>query len=108
MTHVLIATPTTGGVVKAQFAATLAEVVKAVKDAGWEATFVTVDSCYVSTARNYFANMLLNEAKFTHLAMIDSAMFFAGHVVCRLIRSGKPVVAAAYPARQMKEEHPGQ
>jgi hypothetical protein len=101
MTHVLIATPTTGGVVKSRFATTLVEVFQAVKDAGWDATFVTVDGCYVSMARNYFANTLLNQAQFTHLAMIDSDMFFDGHVVCRLIRSGKPVVAAAYPARQM-------
>jgi hypothetical protein len=101
MTHVLIATPTTGGVVKAQFAATLVKVILAVKDAGWDANYVTVDHCYVSIARNYFANTLLNQAKYTHLAMIDSDMFFEGHVVCRLIRSGKPVVAGAYPARQM-------
>jgi hypothetical protein len=101
MTHVLIATPTAGGVVKSRFATTLVGVVQAVKDAGWDATFMTLDGCYVSIARNYFANTLLNQAQFTHLAMVDSDMFFDGHVVCRLIRSGKPVVAAAYPARQM-------
>jgi hypothetical protein len=101
MTHVLIATPTVGGVVKSRFAATLVQVVLAVKDAGWDTTFLTVDSCYVSIARNYFANTLLSHAQYTHLAMIDSDMFFDGHVVCRLIGSGKPVVAAAYPARQM-------
>jgi hypothetical protein len=101
MTHVLIATPTTGGVVKSRFATTLVEVILSVKDAGWDTTFVTVDSCYISIARNYFANTLLSQAQFTHLVMIDSDMVFDGHVVCRLIRSGKPVVAAAYPARQM-------
>ena len=81
MTHVLIATPTAGGVVKSRFATTLVEVFQAVKDAGWDATFVTVDGCYVSMARNYFANTLLNQAQFTHLAMIDSDMFFDGHVL---------------------------
>jgi hypothetical protein len=101
MTHVLIATPTAGGVVKSRFAATLVQVVLAVKDAGWDTTFLTVDSSYVSVARNYFANTLLSNAQFTHLVMIDSDMFFEGHIVCRLIRSGKPVVAAAYPGRHM-------
>jgi hypothetical protein len=101
MTHVLIATPTAGGVVKSLYANTLVKVVLAVKDAGWDATFVTVDNCYVSIARNYFANTLLSQTQFTHLAMIDSDMAFDGHVVCRLIRSGKPVVAAAYPRRRM-------
>ena len=60
MTHILIGTPTAGGVVKSRFAATLVEVVLAVKDAGWDATFATVDGCYVSIARNYFANKLLS------------------------------------------------
>jgi hypothetical protein len=101
MTHVLIGTPTAGGVVKSRFASTLVEVVLAVKDAGWDATFATVDGCYVSIARNYFANKLLSQAQFTHLLMIDSDISFDGHLVCRLIRSGKPVIAAAYPGRQM-------
>ena len=39
--------------------------------------------------------------QFTHLVMIDSDISFEGHIICRLIRSGKPVVAAAYPGRQM-------
>jgi hypothetical protein len=101
MTHVLIATPTAGGVVKSLYANTLVKVVLAVKGAGWDASFVTVDQCYVSIARNYFANTLLRQTQFTHLAMIDSDMSFDGHVVCRLIRCGKPVVAAAYPQRRM-------
>ena len=89
MTHVLIATPTTGGVVKSRFAATLVQVVLAVKDAGWDATFVTVDSCYVSIARNYFANTLLSQAQFTHLVMIDSDISFEGHIRSEERRVGK-------------------
>jgi hypothetical protein len=57
MTHVLIATPTAGGVVKALYATTLVKTVAAVKDAGWGVDFVTVDSSYISKARNYFANL---------------------------------------------------
>ena len=104
MPHVLIAMPTAGGVVKSLCVATLMKVVGVVKDAGWDETFVTVDGCYVSIARNYFANTLMSQTKFTHLVMIDSDMSFDGDVVCRLIRCGKPVVAAAYPARRMDLE----
>jgi hypothetical protein len=104
MTHVLIATPTAGGVVKSLYAATLVKVVLAVKDAGWDADFTTFDGSYVSIARNYFANTLLTQSRFTHLVMIDSDMSFDGHVVCRLIRCGKPVVAAAYSQRRMDLE----
>jgi len=104
MTHVLIATPTAGGIAKSLYASTLIKVVVAVKDAGWDADFVTLDGSYVSIARNFFANTLLNQAQFTHLVMIDSDMSFDGHVVCRLIRSDKPVVAAAYSERRMDLE----
>jgi hypothetical protein len=104
MTHVLIATPTAGGVVKSLYVDTLVKVVLAVRDAGWDATFAMADSCYVSVARNFFANTLLIHSQFTHLVMIDSDMSFDADVVCRLIRCGKPVVAAAYPRRRMDLE----
>lgn len=99
MAHVLIATPTAGGVVKALYATTLLKTVIAIKDAGWGIDFVTLDSSYISRARNYFAHLLLQNPHFTHLVMIDSDMSFEGHVICRLIRCDKPVVAAAYSQR---------
>jgi hypothetical protein len=101
MTHVLIATPTAGGVVKSLYATTLLKTVLAVKDAGWDVDFVTVDSAYISKARNYFAYLLLCKPHFTHLVMIDSDMSFEGNVICRLLSSDKPVVAAAYSQRRM-------
>jgi hypothetical protein len=104
MTYILIATPTAGGVVKSLCAITLVKVVLAIKDAGWNASFVSVDGCYVSMARNYFANILLRQSQFTHLVMIDSDMSFDGHTVCRLVRHNKPVVAAAYAARRVDLE----
>jgi hypothetical protein len=101
MTHVLIATPTAGGVVKALYATTLLKAVIAVKNAGWSVDFVTVDGSYISKARNYFANVLLRQPHFTHLVMIDSDMSFEGHIICRLLRCSKPVIAAAYSQRRM-------
>ena len=104
MTHVLIATPTAGGVVKSLYATTLVKAVLAVKDAGWSVDFVMLDGSYVSTARNYFANVLLRQPHFTHLVMIDSDMSFDGGVICRMLQCGKPVVAAAYSQRRMDME----
>jgi len=63
--------------------------------------FVTVDRAYISRARNYFAHLVLREPRFTHLVMIDSDLSFEGHVICRLLRCDKPVVAAAYSQRRM-------
>jgi hypothetical protein len=101
MLHVLFGTPTAGGVVKAQYAATLFKAALAVREAGWGASLVTFDSSYVSGARNYFANLLLRQPHLTHLVMIDSDMSFEGHVIYRLLHSGKPVAAAVYSQRSM-------
>jgi hypothetical protein len=104
MTHVLIATPTAGGVVKALYATTLVKTIIAVKEAGWGVDFLAVDGSYISKARNYFAHFLLRQPHFTHLVMIDSDMSVEGHVICRLVRCGKPVAAAAYSQRRMNME----
>lgn len=99
--HVLFATPTAGGIVKAGYAHTLFKAAIAVRNAGWRADIVTVDGSDIVAARNFFANLLLHRPEFTHLMMIDSDMSFDGNVVCRLLRSDKPVVGAAYAKRRM-------
>jgi hypothetical protein len=97
----MIATPTAGGSVKALYAVTLVKVVMAIKAAGWETNFTILDGCYVSRARNYFANLLLRQPRITHLAMIDSDMSFEGDLICRLLRFNKPIIAAAYSQRRI-------
>ena len=99
--HVLFATPTAGGIVKAGYAHTLFKAAIAVRNAGWRADIVTVDGSDVVVARNFFANLLLHRPELTHLMMIDSDMNFDGNVVCRLLGSDKPVVGAAYAKRRM-------
>src|SRR3954454_15205335 len=99
--HVLFATPTAGGIVKVGYVHTLFKATIAVKNAGWRADIVTVDGSDIIAARNLFANLLLHRPEFTHLIMIDSDMCFDGNIVCRLLRSDKPVVGAAYAKRRM-------
>lgn len=101
MTHLLISTPTAGGVVKALYATTLVKTVLAARSAGWDVDFVSVDSSYIARARNYFAHVFLADPKFTHLIMVDSDMSFEGEIICRMIHSDKPVVAAVYPKREI-------
>jgi hypothetical protein len=101
MARVLIATPTAAGTVKSLYVTTLLKAVLAVKDAGWNPEFVSFDSSYISRARNYFANQVLRHADFSHLVMIDSDMSFERHIIPRMLKSGKPVVAAAYSQRRI-------
>jgi hypothetical protein len=102
--HVLLATPTAGGIVKSLYATTLFKTAMAIKDAGWNAEFATFDGSCIVAARNYFAHTLLRQSYFTHLVMIDSDMSFGGHMVCRLLRCDKPIVAGAYSQRRMDME----
>jgi hypothetical protein len=99
--QVLIATPTAGGTVKARFAVTLFKVAAAIRDAGWRAEFASLDGSSIVAARNYFANLVLRRAEFTHLLMIDSDMAFEGGVARRLLDAGRPVAAAAYAKRSL-------
>jgi hypothetical protein len=99
--HVLIATPTASGIVKAIYAHTLFRATTAVRSSGGRAEFVTVDGSDVAAARNFFANLFLRRPDMTHLLMIDSDMSFGGDVVLRLLRSNKPVVGAVYAKPHM-------
>lgn len=101
MARVLIATPTAAGIAKSLYVTTLFKAVLALKDEGWNPEFILFDSSYISRARNYFSNLLLRQADFTHLVMIDSDMSFERHIIPRMLKSGKPVIAAAYSQRQI-------
>jgi len=99
--HILFGTPTAGGIVKVRYAQTLFQAAIAVKEAGWSAELMTLDSAYIARARNYFANSLLRQPNISHLVMIDSDMYFERHIICRLLSFGKPFVAGAYTKRRM-------
>jgi hypothetical protein len=99
--HVLIATPTVGGIVKTSYANTLFRAAVAVTSSGGRAEFVAVDDSDVAVARNFFANLLLRRPDITHLLMIDSDMSFDGDVILRLLYSNKPVIGAVYAKRHM-------
>ncbi len=99
--HVLLATPTAGGIVKAIYAHTLFRAATAIRSSGARVEFVTVDGSDVAAARNFFANLLLRQPDMTHLLMIDSDMSFDGDVILRLLGSDKPVVGTAYAKPHM-------
>ncbi len=99
--HVLLATPTAGGIVKAIYAHTLFRAATAIRSSGARVEFVTVDGSDVAAARNFFANLLLRQPDMTHLLMIDSDMSFDGDVVLRLLGSDKSVVGTAYAKPHM-------
>ena len=99
--HVLLATPTVGGIVKTSYANTLFRAAVAITSNGGRAEFVAVDGSDVAAARNFFANLLLRRPDITHLLMIDSDMSFDGDAILRLLHSNKPVIGAVYARRHM-------
>lgn len=100
---VFIATPTAGGIVKSKFAETLVGNVVDLKNRGISANYLTFDGSDIVLARNYMATMFLRNKKATHLFFIDSDMAFKGDLCHRLIETGKPIVGAVYPRRNIDQ-----
>jgi hypothetical protein len=100
MPNIVIAMPCAQGVAKMQAAQTAVDTCVALRDAGHAVRFVTLDVSNVVYARNYLASWTLKEGA-DKLLFIDSDMSFSPKISLRLLASGKDVIGAAYPARQV-------
>lgn len=91
----LIATPTTGGVIKARTAETLSNLVKVLTRMGIDTQVHILNNSDIVTARNYYANMVLDSEKWDALLFIDSDMSFRPAVILRLIKMNVLICAVA-------------
>lgn len=98
---ILIATPLTGGSVRALYSVTLFKTLKRIHDCGGQADLITFDGSCIVSARNYFAAKLLRDNSYTHLFMIDSDMSFDGDIIEKLVSKDKHFVAGIYPQRRI-------
>lgn len=96
----MIAVPTTGGMMKSRTVTSLMQLGKALARAGIDYRFWNVDSSDVVTARNRYANTLLASPRHDALLFVDSDMEFAPRVVMRMLALDTGVVAAAYKKKQ--------
>jgi len=97
----LLAVPTTGGLMKAGTAESLANLMKVLTQNGIDADLRNIDGSDIVTVRNAYANMVLESDRWDALLFIDSDMKFAPRVVSRLIQQGAPIAAAACTKRDI-------
>jgi hypothetical protein len=98
---VLIAVPTTGGIMKSNTGVTVGHIVKALLRAGVDAHIHNVDSADIITARDIYANMLLHSSAWDALFFVDSDMEFNPQFVLRLLSLNVEFAAASCTKRNL-------
>lgn len=98
---VLIAVPSTGGVIKAKTTESLVRLMRTLTENGIHAEFNNIDGSDVVTVRNVYANLVLNSKRWDSLLFIDSDMQFEPKVVAKMIRLNVEVVGAACTTREI-------
>jgi hypothetical protein len=98
---ILIAMPTTHGVMGVASATTLFNVCKDLLLRGVWADFINIDSAEPILARNRFATTFLRDTRCDALLFLDSDISFQPGLAHRLLEAGNDVVGAAYPKRQL-------
>lgn len=99
--YVLVATPTAGNLVTAGYASTLVALGRAARDKGWDFDNLSFDGADIVMARNYLANHVLRNERLSHVLFLDSDMRVKQPVLERFLVSGKSMLGAVYPRRQI-------
>ena len=99
--HILIATPTTNGVMKSKTATTLIVLMRQLTRAGVVAEYLNVDSSDIVYARNLYARELLKSESLDGLLFVDSDMQFRPALVLKMLKLDRDLVGAAYPKRRL-------
>jgi hypothetical protein len=103
---ILIATPAYGGVVHTAYhEAVLATVLYFQSNfpgIAFESRMLSLS--VISTARNIFASIVLNDRSFTHLLFIDADMGFSPSLIARMLAVAKPVTGIVAPERRLDYE----
>ena len=82
----LIATPTTGGIIKSKTAETLANLVKVLTKLDIDTHVYIINDSDIVTARNNYANSVLKSEKWDAILFIDSDMSFKPEIILRMIK----------------------
>jgi hypothetical protein len=99
---IFIATPTTGGIVKAPYATTLAGTAMSLVDQGFRVETRICDAGELPKQRDALAHDFLHDSDATHMLFIDSDMFAPQNLALKLLSLDKPIVGVIYAKRQPK------
>jgi hypothetical protein len=103
---ILIATPAYGGVVHTAYHEAVLSTVLYFQQNFPGIAFEnrTLSLSLISTARNVFASIVLNDTSFTHLLFIDADMGFSPSLIARMLAFKKPVTGIVAPQRRLDYE----
>jgi hypothetical protein len=104
LSNILIAVPTTGGVMKAKTAETLFGIARSLTANGIRSALVNIDGSDVVTVRNAYANQVLRSQRWDGLLFVDSDMAFDPALIMRMVKFNAEVVAAACTTRELDLE----
>lgn len=103
MAGLFIATPTHGGTVRVEYAASIAATVADLERRSIQTSFWNIDAANVADQRDALAEKFL-KSPCSHLLFVDSDTGFPGDLVARWLEFDKPFVAAACAYRQIDLE----
>jgi hypothetical protein len=101
LNSVLVAVPSTGGVIKSKTAETLFGVARVLTANGVRCDLLNVDGSDVVTVRNFYANRVLRSQRWDGLLFVDSDMAFDPALVMRLMKFNASITAAACTTREL-------
>lgn len=99
--NILVAVPSTGGLMKAKTAETLFKIAALLTRNGITPDMVNLNGSDVVTVRNVYANTLLNSKRWDSLLFIDSDMEFDPGLIMKMVRLNAGVTAAACTTREL-------
>lgn len=102
--HVVIATPTTHGLVASAFVSSVIVAGQVISEMGGTHTYYSVDGADVVMARNMIANYFLRDERATHLLCLDSDMNIDRQVFRQMFTCGHPFIGTGYPERRINLE----
>lgn len=99
--NVYLGTPVGGGVVSHEYLHAVLALHDHFQQQGWGLKVVTQPDALVTRSRNAFGSVVVRDATFTHLLMLDADVVISPEAITRMLRSGHDVVGAGVPLRQV-------
>jgi hypothetical protein len=101
LTKITIATPAFGEMFYTPYVQTIYRLMRAFERRKWDSAFSSISYADIAESRNFLLTRWFDKSDATHLLFIDADMGFPAQLVLDMVDSGKPIVGAVYPKRQI-------
>src|SRR5688572_8944369 len=98
--NILIAVPAYGGPIKNGCVSSVVNLTRALATNNVQFEFLTVDSGDIAEVRNFLGSYLLEEKRYSHIALIDYDMTFSPRGIFEMLKANKPLIGWVAPRKQ--------